>query len=368
MENFSKAAQLNPKSALPRLFQARLLGHLFVFNTRLNQLGWTDVARDKLNAELVDEYSKAIALDPNLLLALRGRAGALFNRKQFEKAIADYDRILSLDPQDWTSRHDRGLAKMQLGRDYDAISDFDAAVKFKPREWQHTTFESRADAYIKTRQWDRAIRDLTTAISLQIGSAVLLMNVNQFRDIYPEYKGASDQAIARKLHQTFYPDLKYEDFAERFFKRDAMPSTVIPDVFVKRSDAYLKKGNWHLAAIDFRRATTGFPGYADAIDRWREIGQLVDGRTFIDMKTFDDARNSSVKVWMKQSRAASDADGPYELRQFELNCGARQIRTLSFANYDASGNLVGSREGGRWASIIPDTVGETLYNGACRSN
>src|SRR5262249_19038013 len=102
--------------------------------------------------------------------------------------------------------------------------------------------------------------------------------------------------------------------------------------------------------------------------RWREIGQMPDGRSYIDMKTFDDARKDSIRVWIKQSRGASSDDGPHQLLQFELNCRARQIRTLSLANYDASGSLVGSREGGRWARIIPDTIGETLYSGACRAN
>jgi len=55
----------------------------------------------------------------------------------------------------------------------------------------------------------------------------------------------------------------------------------------------------------------------------------------------------------------------------DLKCtiviGDRLLK-LSVANYDASGDVVGSREGGRWASIIPDTVGETLYSGACRAN
>ena len=323
---------------------------------------------DKLDAELVDEYGKALALDPNLLPALKGRALAFYHLKQLQKAIADYDRILSLDQQDWVSYHDRGLAKMQLGRDYDAISDFNAAIELKPQERKHTSYESRADAYVKTRQWDLAIRDLTTAISLQVGKSLLLMNVNQFRALYPEYKAASDEAIARKLHQTFYPNLNYEGFAKDFFTHAAMPSTVIPDVYLKRSDAYLKKGNWHLASLDFRRAINGFPGYADAVDRWREIGQMPDDRSYIDMKTFDDARKDSIKVWIKQSRGASSDDGPYELRRFELNCGASQIRTLSIANYDAFGNLVSSREGGRWASIIPATVGETFYSGACRAN
>lgn len=122
-------------------------------------------------------------------------------------------------------------------------------------------------------------------------------------------------------------------------------------------------------SIDFRRAVNGFPDYADVIDRWREIGQTADARSYIDMKTFfDDAHIGTIKLWIKQARGASQAIGPYALMQFDLNCGTRQLRTVSFANYDASGNLTSSGQGGRWESIIPETFGETLYNGACRSN
>jgi hypothetical protein len=105
---------------------------------------------------------------------------------------------------------------------------------------------------MKTQQWGLAIHDLTTAISLQIGGMVLLSNINQFRALYPEYQTVADEAIARKLNQTFDPDIKYEAFSERFLHGRAMPSTVIPDLFLKRSDAYLKTGNWHLASIDSR--------------------------------------------------------------------------------------------------------------------
>jgi hypothetical protein len=152
---------------------------------------------------------------------------------------------------------------MQLGRDYDAISDFSSAIKLRPRELnEHYSYENRADAYVKTRQWDRAIGDLTAAISLQVGGHLMsFMTISEFRAIYPEYKMVSDEVIARKLHQTFWPNLSYEGFSKYF----------------------------------------------------------VHGRN-------------------------------------------------SLANYDASGDLVGSREGSRWASIIPDTVAETLYSGACRTN
>ena len=119
-------------------------------------------------------------------------------------------------------------------------------------------YEGRADALMQTREWDLAIKDLTTAISLQIGDGALVGNVSQFRAIYPEYRAASDDAIAQKLNQTFYPDIKHEDFAARFLTGPPLPSTTIPDLYIKRSDAYLRKGDWHNALIDFRRATNGF--------------------------------------------------------------------------------------------------------------
>jgi hypothetical protein len=120
--------------------------------------------------------------------------------------------------------------------------------------------------------------------------------------------------------------------------------------------------------IDFRRAVNGSPDYANRVDRWREVGQTAGVTSYIDMKTFDDAHSGAIKLWIKQAGGTSDTLGPYELQQFELNCGARQIRKLSFANYDEGGNLTRSGQDGRSQSIIPDTLGETLYNGACQSN
>jgi tetratricopeptide (TPR) repeat protein len=287
-------------------------------------------------------------LDSELLPALEGRALAHFNLKQFQKAIADYDRVLSLDPNDATSYHDRGLSKIELGKPYEAISDFSAAINIEKRE--HNYYEHRADAYMKTQQLGLAIGDLTTAISLQIGGMLLSSSIGQFRALYPEYQTVADEAIARKLNQTFYPNWRYEDFSKEFFTGKAMGSTVIPDLYLKRSDAYLKSGNWHRASIDFRRAVNGFPDYADAVDRWREIGQMGEERSYIDMKTFDDAYSGAIKFWIKEARESSETLGLYSLKQFELNCDTSQIRTVSFANYDASGQP--TDEAGAVAGVI----------------
>ena len=91
----------------------------------------------------------------------------------------------------------------------------------------------------------------------------------------------------------------------------------------------------------------------------------MNARLYIDMKTFNDERREAVNVWVKQAR---DENGPYSVEQFELNCGARRTRMLSSANYDGAGNFTGGRQGGNWAAIVPETLGETLYDGACTRN
>jgi len=262
-----------------------------------------------------------------------------------------------------------GQAKMLSGSPYEAISDFTEAIKLEgPELLKSKAYEGRADALMQTREWDLAIKDLTTAISLNIGGNVLAANVSQFRAIYPEYGAASDEAIAQKLNQTFYPDIKYEDFAQRFLTGHPSFSKIIADLFIKRSEAYLRKGDWRNALVDFRRATNGFPDYAEPIDRWRQFDETFITHSYVDMKNFDDASDGSVKLWIKQDHGVNDALGPYELYRFELNCSAEKIRTLSWVEYGALGSLVKSGEGGRWGSIWPVTLGKILEDGACSNN
>ena len=92
-----------------------------------------------------------------------------------------------------------------------------------------------------------------------------------------------------------------------------------------------------------------------------------DSHVYVDMKTLNEARSDSATLWIKQTRGTEGDDKPHSVEQYELNCGSRQIRRLSAASYDASGNVIGSHEGGDWATVVPDSLGETLLDGMCGS-
>jgi len=364
LDEFRKAAEAKPDSALPHYFAASAILKWSFFN----QASMSDQQRQAFYRAPLDELDKALALNTKLSPALSDRASIYLHLNQFQNAITDYNRYLEIDPDNAGALDGRGHAELELGKTREAIDDFGKTIGVQKGS-DGAEYETRADAYMKDGQWDLAIKDLTAAISLQTGNQVLLMNIGQFRALYPEYKAASDDAVARKLNQTFFPNIKYEDFAKQFLQTNH-GWALDPDIYLKRSSAYLGAGNWHMASVDFRRAEDGAPNFSKMLDdeRWGEVAPQQNGRVYIDMKTFDDDRSASAKVWIKQVQGSGDDTGPYSLRQFELNCGMRRIRAISVADYDASGKLTGSHEGERWESVVPQTLGETLYNGVCRTH
>jgi tetratricopeptide (TPR) repeat protein len=90
--------------------------------------------------DALGDLDRAVALNPDSVLAWyhRGEAHRLLGRH--EEAIADFDRALRLDPDDGDSLESRGYSKRRLQRYDDALADFDRALTLKPDSafaWYH---------------------------------------------------------------------------------------------------------------------------------------------------------------------------------------------------------------------------------------
>ena len=81
LENFSRAIKIDPQ---------RADGYVGRANT-LNTLG-------RYEESLVD-YNKALEIDPKLANAYVNRGSAYSHLKEYEKAISDYEKGLELDPK-----------------------------------------------------------------------------------------------------------------------------------------------------------------------------------------------------------------------------------------------------------------------------
>lgn len=228
LDAFHRAAVLNPAGPLPEFFMGELysVGRLGGLMSVKNAQCLDEVlprtpqclALDEVHRTGVRLFTRAIALDPKFGPAYALRADAFSKLKEYRQAIRDYDKVLELTPTREVARisyNDRGLAKVSLGDYQSAVLDFTQSIALGCKE-SCSSYDNRADVYIKLRNYPKAIKDISSSIKQTLSSAVFLMNIDQFRRIYPEYDAVPDAAVCDKLRALFFPAMRYADFAKQF--------------------------------------------------------------------------------------------------------------------------------------------------------
>jgi tetratricopeptide (TPR) repeat protein len=272
LDAFHRAATLNPATPLPEFFIGDLysVGPLGGMMSLKNAECLDDVvprtpqclALDEVHRTGVRSLTRAIALDPRFGPAYALRAIAFTKLKEYRQAVRDYDKVLELTPEPKAARiayNDRGLAKVSLGEYQPAVQDFTKSIAIGCKE-SCGSYENRADAYIKLHEYPKAIEDLSAAIKQNLSSAVFLMNIDQFRRIYPEFDAVPDDVLCEKLRALFFPAMRYADFAKQFLiEAKDFKSSVLPDLYLKRGDAFAATKQPRKANTEYDRVSHGFP-------------------------------------------------------------------------------------------------------------
>ncbi len=112
----------------------------------------------------LDDYNKAIKLNPNDADAYNGRGIFRFETGDYQGAIEDYTKVIELKPKHSDAYCIRGLARSYL-RDYQgAIEDHTQAIKLNPND--ACTYNNRGNVRFEMENYQEAIGDFTQAIKL----------------------------------------------------------------------------------------------------------------------------------------------------------------------------------------------------------
>ena len=84
------------------------------------------------NAEALESYDRALAVAPNEVSALIGRADVLVALKRPDDALASLDQALSIDPSDAGALSNRGFLLQSLNRHDEALASLDRALQIDP--------------------------------------------------------------------------------------------------------------------------------------------------------------------------------------------------------------------------------------------
>ncbi|RKY13529.1 MAG: hypothetical protein DRP82_05285, partial [Planctomycetota bacterium] len=191
----------------------------------------------------IEDYDRAIELNPKLAEAYYNRGNAWAMKGEYDRAIEDWTKVIELDPKFALAYTNRGLAWDEKG-DYDkAIEDYNKAIELKellPDEGAQA-FYNRGLAWVHKDDYDKAIEDFTRAIELNPKFAEAFYN----RGLAWAHKGNYDRAI--------------EDYnkAIELNSSDAK-------AFVARGLAWDQKGEHDKAIEDYNKAIELNPNCAEA--------------------------------------------------------------------------------------------------------
>ncbi len=122
-----------------------------------------DRVKDKDSA--LKEYTRALELDPEHLMALRNRSIVLRERGHFAEAEVDVRKAVELRPRNAELWYVRGFLLEKWGRFPDAVAAYSEALKLEPRMVEARS--QRGALYRKSKQYDKALRDVNEVLKLR---------------------------------------------------------------------------------------------------------------------------------------------------------------------------------------------------------
>ncbi len=197
------------------------------------------LARDGAPERALEEYDRALALDPALVRAHRGRAVTRGGTGDYEGALADLDRVLELEPDNPWNVILRG-EHHRLARHHDeAVADLSEGIRRNPTS--EFALASRGAAHERHGDLDAALADFDHALELKPDYAwALARRARVWRGLGDQTRRLADLDRALALQ----PDWAWGR--------------------CERGDALRVTGRDQEALADYDRALELDPGYASA--------------------------------------------------------------------------------------------------------
>jgi len=227
---------------------------------------------DHKYAAAVDEYLKAVAVDPQNAGPHGRLCHRYFSDGRYEDALPECNRAIGLAPNYSYSYTDRCLVRQHLGKP-GAVEDCRKVVEMEPQSPQ-----ARVDlcyVYHERRRFDEAIRECREAIALgpdrpeaHINLGILYYETHRLRDAVPEYERAVAMAPANPEYITACANVLIEagqyDRAAGVYLDAIKIGAPVPEIHFKRGFALTLARRFDDAVIEYKVEIMINPGNARA--------------------------------------------------------------------------------------------------------
>ncbi len=196
MDDYNKAKKLNPAAFSGQSPSMLIAGYY-------RDRGYRYLADGKNDYKgAIEEYSKAIAVNPDDAEAYMRWGDAYFNQKDFEHAIENYTKVIELTPTDIYVFYSRGSCYRSLHNYEQAIADYSKAIEIRPSN--PYSYSDRAYCYVKRGSEgdnDRALADFQKAAEMDPASVQNVfdgwMSASISQDLKDKIKAVVDKKKGR---------------------------------------------------------------------------------------------------------------------------------------------------------------------------
>jgi tetratricopeptide (TPR) repeat protein len=146
----------------------------------------------------LDDYDEAVRLNPTNSRALHNR-GVIYGEQEFyDLALEDFDTAIKIEPGYANAWNARCWTKVIIGQLRDAVNDCTQSLHLRAAD--PVTLRSRALAFLKLGQPDRAITDYDASLSLEPKNASALFGRGVAKQMQHNGSGTSDMQAAATLN------------------------------------------------------------------------------------------------------------------------------------------------------------------------
>ncbi|WP_046662407.1 tetratricopeptide repeat protein [Microcystis aeruginosa] len=255
LDDYNKAIKLNPN-------------HANAYNNRGNL--YYDL--QKYDLALAD-YDKAIEINPNFAILYYNRGGVYYNQQKYELALSDINKAIDINPNYAEAYYNRGNIYYDLQKYELALSDINKAIELNPNYAE--AYNNRGLLYKDLQKYDLALSDYSKAIDINPNLAEAYVNRGVLYRLQEKYDLAlSDYSkaieINRNLAGTYYNrgvlyrlQEKY-DLALADWNKAIEINPNYAEAYVNRGVLYFEQKKYELALSDYNKAIEINPNDAKA--------------------------------------------------------------------------------------------------------
>jgi tetratricopeptide (TPR) repeat protein len=138
--------------------------------------------------EALNDYSKAIQLNPDYADAYYNRGALLLNENKIDEALNDFNKAIQLNPGDAKAYSNRGALLLKENKIDEALDDFNKAIQLNPD--YADAYYNRGNVFYSEKRYEEAISNYTEAITLKTDYAEAYFN----RGVAEFHSGKKDAA------------------------------------------------------------------------------------------------------------------------------------------------------------------------------